>query len=291
MLPGGGPGLARRRRCGGGLDTPGIAAALAAGELTAVYLLAVDPLRDLPDRGAWEQALERASTVIAHAAFLTDGVREHATVVFPAEAAAEKEGTVTHPDGRVQRMRPAIARQGAVRAEWSVLAELAARLGAAGVAAHRRRRERGAVRRRARSTRGLDARASSPGTACAGRSARRRRRAAGRPPARSRPPAPPRGRRPAAAAATAAARSAATARSGPSPEVEASPALRFLVRAPARRALGRRRRGARRARRRPHAGRRRGRRRRSRRRSRCATRSRRAPRSSSAASRAAAPTS
>ena len=63
--------------------------------------------------------------MIAHAAFLTDGVREHATVVFPAEARAEKEGTVTHPDGRVQRLRPAIARQGEVRAEWSVLAELA----------------------------------------------------------------------------------------------------------------------------------------------------------------------
>jgi NADH-quinone oxidoreductase subunit G len=67
--------------------------------------------------------------VIAHAAFLTDGIREHATVVFPAEAAAEKEGTVTHPDGRVQRLRPAIARQGSVRAEWSILADLATRLG------------------------------------------------------------------------------------------------------------------------------------------------------------------
>ena len=125
------PGSASRR-WPGGLDTPAIAAALAAGELTAVYLLAVDPLRELPDRGAWEQALERASTVIAHAAFLTEGVREHATVVFPAEAAAEKEGTVTHPDGRVQRMRPAIARQGSVRAEWSVLAELCERCGDGG---------------------------------------------------------------------------------------------------------------------------------------------------------------
>ena len=32
--------------------------------------------------------------------------REHADVVFPAEAYAEKEGTVTHPDGRVQRAAP-----------------------------------------------------------------------------------------------------------------------------------------------------------------------------------------
>jgi NADH-quinone oxidoreductase subunit G len=49
--------------------------------------------------------------------------------VFPAESYAEKEGTLTHPDGRVQRLRPAIEHQGATRAEWAVLAELAGRLG------------------------------------------------------------------------------------------------------------------------------------------------------------------
>jgi NADH-quinone oxidoreductase subunit G len=131
MLAGAGPGLADAP-LPGGRATPEIAEALRGGELVALYLLAVDPLRDLPDRGGWEEALEHATTVIAHAAFLTDGIREHATVVFPAEAAAEKEGTVTHPDGRVQRLRPAIARQGQVRAEWSILAELSARLGDAG---------------------------------------------------------------------------------------------------------------------------------------------------------------
>ncbi len=129
VLPNGGPGLADAPLAGG-LDAPAIAAALSAGELVAVYLLGVDPLRDLPNRGAWEDALEHATTVIMHAAFLSDTIREHASVVFPAESAAEKEGTVTHPDGRVQRLRPAIARQGEVRAEWSVLSELATRLGA-----------------------------------------------------------------------------------------------------------------------------------------------------------------
>jgi NADH-quinone oxidoreductase subunit G len=112
-----------------GRDTQEIAEALRSGELTALYLLGVDPLRDLPDRPAWEDALEHATTVIAHASFVSDAIREHATVVFPAEAAAEKEGTVTHPDGRLQRLRPAIARQGNVRAEWSILADLASALG------------------------------------------------------------------------------------------------------------------------------------------------------------------
>jgi len=50
-------------------------------------------------------------------------------VVFPAESYAEKEGTVTHPDGRLQRVRQAIAHPGEVRSAWAVLAELSARVG------------------------------------------------------------------------------------------------------------------------------------------------------------------
>ena len=67
--------------------------------------------------------------VVAHASVLTDGLNEHATVIFPAESHAEKDGTVTHPDGRVQRLRIAIAHPGEVRAGWSVLSELARRCG------------------------------------------------------------------------------------------------------------------------------------------------------------------
>ncbi|MHB8531890.1 MAG: hypothetical protein ACYDC2_04125, partial [Solirubrobacteraceae bacterium] len=74
--------------------------------------------------------------VVAHASFLTEALSEHATVVFPAEVYAEKEGTVVHPDGRIQRLRPAIARGGGagggsteVRAGWQVISELALRLG------------------------------------------------------------------------------------------------------------------------------------------------------------------
>jgi NADH-quinone oxidoreductase subunit G len=110
-------------------DASGIAEGLAEGALSALYLMHADPLRDLPDRELWERALAGASTVVAHAAFLTEAIREHADVVFPAEAYPEKEGTIVHPDGRLQRLRPAIARPGAVRAEWQVLAELALRLG------------------------------------------------------------------------------------------------------------------------------------------------------------------
>ncbi len=67
--------------------------------------------------------------MIAHASYLTEGVREYATVVFPAESYAEKEGTVTHPDGRLQRLRRAIGRQGETRPEWQVLSDISKLLG------------------------------------------------------------------------------------------------------------------------------------------------------------------
>jgi NADH-quinone oxidoreductase subunit G len=123
VLPNAGPGFAAPAADGRG--APQIAAALGDGELRALYLLQVDPLVSHPDRAAWEHALERATTVIAHASVLTAGIEEHADVVFPAEAYAEKNGTVVHPDGRVQRLRQAIAHAGDVRPEWQVIADVA----------------------------------------------------------------------------------------------------------------------------------------------------------------------
>ncbi len=73
--------------------------------------------------------MHRAGLVVAHASVLTEGLAEHANVIFPAESHAEKEGTVVHPDGRLQRLRTAIAHPGSVRSGWSVIAELAKRAG------------------------------------------------------------------------------------------------------------------------------------------------------------------
>jgi NADH-quinone oxidoreductase subunit G len=106
-----------------------IARAAAGGDVTALWLFQTDPVRDRPDRGLWEQALHRAGLVVAHASVLTEGVAEHANVVFPAESYAEKEGTVVHPDGRLQRLRAAIGHPGSVRAGWWVIAEIAKRAG------------------------------------------------------------------------------------------------------------------------------------------------------------------
>jgi NADH-quinone oxidoreductase subunit G len=126
-VPDAGPGYAS-------LESPGrgsaqIGGAAAAGEITALYLMQTDPIRDQPDRALWERAMHSAAVVVAHASVLTEGLREHATVIFPAESHAEKEGTVVHPDGRLQRLRIAIAHPGEVRPGWSVLTELASRCG------------------------------------------------------------------------------------------------------------------------------------------------------------------
>ncbi len=127
VLPDAGPGYKPLDRPG--RDAAGIARAAADGELTALYLFQTDPLRDQPDRALWERALDRAGLVVAHASVLTDGLREHADVIFPADSYAEKEGTVVHPDGRIQRLRTAIRRPGLIRAGWWVLAELAKQTG------------------------------------------------------------------------------------------------------------------------------------------------------------------
>ena len=135
VLPNGGPGLSEREH--EGLDASAIAEALGSGELSALYLLEVDPLSASDpfaatagaDAATWARALERASALVAHATLLSPGLAEHANVIFPAGSYAEKEGTVTHPDGRLQRVRQAVAEAGATRPSWRVIAELSLRLG------------------------------------------------------------------------------------------------------------------------------------------------------------------
>ena len=112
-----------------GMHASEIAAACASGDLKALYLLHCDPLRELPDRELWQRALANSEFTVCHTEFLSEGLMRHADVVLPAEAYAEKEGTLTHPDGRVQRLRPAVGRPGEVRMEWQLLVELSNRLG------------------------------------------------------------------------------------------------------------------------------------------------------------------
>ncbi|MDO9407216.1 NADH-quinone oxidoreductase subunit NuoG [Patulibacter sp.] len=127
VLPNVGPGYSEPAQVG--RSSREIAVAAAAGEVRALHLLHVDPVASYPDRALWEAGLAAATGVVAHASFLTEGVLEHADVVFPSEAGAEKEGTVTHPDGRLQRLRPAVGKPEGTLPTWQVLSHLITALG------------------------------------------------------------------------------------------------------------------------------------------------------------------
>ena len=124
-LPDAGPGLAPTAA---GRDTEEIRAGLESGEIKSVILYGVDPLRDLPDPEGWRRALEKADQVICFS-MVANETTDHADLVFPLESHAEKDGTVTHPEGRLQRVRPSAERPGDIRSGWLVLAELAAGIG------------------------------------------------------------------------------------------------------------------------------------------------------------------
>ncbi len=124
-LPDAGPGLAPTAE---GRDVDQIRAALESGEIESLLLFGVDPLRDFPDTAGWRRALEAADHVISFSMNATE-TTEYADVVFPLESHAEKDGTVTHPEGRLQRVRPSAKRPGDIHAGWMALAELSAAIG------------------------------------------------------------------------------------------------------------------------------------------------------------------
>ena len=124
-LPDAGPGLSATAA---GKDTESIRAALESGELKTLLLFGVDPLRDFPDTQAWDRALTAADHVICFSTFET-ATTAKASIVFPLETHAEKDGTVSHPDGRLQRVRPSASRPGDIRPNWGILAELSLALG------------------------------------------------------------------------------------------------------------------------------------------------------------------
>jgi NADH-quinone oxidoreductase subunit G len=125
VLPDAGPGLAT---LSGGRGTEEIRQALIDGELDGLILVGVDPLRDFADTAAWEAALNAASFVVSFSTFAT-ATASKADVLFPLETHAEKDGTVTHPDGRLQRVRPAAGRPGDIRPGWQTLASLSLAIG------------------------------------------------------------------------------------------------------------------------------------------------------------------
>ncbi len=117
--PDAGPGYAPRKQRG--LDANGIWAAAQAGEVRAIWLAGVDPAVNLP---AARAALEAAEFVVVQDLFLTASA-ELADVVLPAASVAEREGSYTNAERRVQRSRQARAPVGEARPDWQIVAAVA----------------------------------------------------------------------------------------------------------------------------------------------------------------------
>jgi NADH-quinone oxidoreductase subunit G len=124
VLPDAGPGLSETAA---GKSTEEIREALISGELSGLILFGADPLRDFPDTPAWEEALTAADFVVSFSMH-ENATTAKADVVLPLETHAEKDGTVTHPDGRLQRVRPSAGRPDEVLNNIIVLSELASKL-------------------------------------------------------------------------------------------------------------------------------------------------------------------
>ena len=65
--------------------------------------MGADPFRDMPDPSSAEDGLDSAEYVVSIDLFLNDSNRD-ADVMLPAAGFAEKEGTVTNLEGRVQKV-------------------------------------------------------------------------------------------------------------------------------------------------------------------------------------------
>jgi len=96
------------------------------GTIKALYLLGCDP-STFPNGRRIGKALEKLELLIVQDIFPTGAV-QLAHVVFPAAAAAEKSGSFTTVDNRVQALGRAIDPPGDAREDWDILAEFNSRL-------------------------------------------------------------------------------------------------------------------------------------------------------------------
>ncbi len=112
----------------GGMGAQQMLLAAAEGNLSALYVVAEDPLSSYPDRGRVEAALKKASFVVVQDIFLSPTAQE-ADVVLPAASFAEKDGTFTNAERRIQRVRPGIKSPGEALSDFAIFQKLAAKLG------------------------------------------------------------------------------------------------------------------------------------------------------------------
>jgi formate dehydrogenase alpha subunit len=100
------------------------------GEVKALYLLGENPLGTLPASAEVKAALEKLELLIVQDPFMTE-TAQLAHVVLPACTFAEKDGTMTSQDGKVQRIRQTMDPIGESLPDWQILSAVGSGLGCA----------------------------------------------------------------------------------------------------------------------------------------------------------------
>lgn len=110
------PGLTTTEHVGGILD----------GHVKAWYIMGENPLMSEPDINHARHAVQQLEFYVAQDIFINETAR-YADVILPAAAFAEKDGTFTNSDRRVQLVRKAINPPGQARADWEIVSQVARR--------------------------------------------------------------------------------------------------------------------------------------------------------------------
>jgi len=110
-----------------GADATGILSGIEQGTIRALFLAGTNPLVNFPESSRWRKAMEKLDFLVVQDILSSDLTRL-ATVVLPGAASAEKRGSVTSLDQRVNKLRIAVSAPGEARPDLAILSELFARL-------------------------------------------------------------------------------------------------------------------------------------------------------------------
>ena len=98
------------------------------GKLKGLYIMGENPVISDPDSTHVRKALKKLEFLAVNEIFLSD-TAQYADVILPAASFAEKDGTFTNTERRVERIRQAIEPVGQARTDWEILCEIATRCG------------------------------------------------------------------------------------------------------------------------------------------------------------------
>ncbi|HSK88491.1 MAG TPA: molybdopterin-dependent oxidoreductase, partial [Anaerolineales bacterium] len=101
------------------------------GKVRALYIMGENPMVSDPDLNHVRHCLEQTEFLVVQDIFLTE-TAQMAHVVLPGASFAEKDGTFTNTERRVQRVRQAIKPVGESKEDWVIICELAKKMGASG---------------------------------------------------------------------------------------------------------------------------------------------------------------